>query len=359
MKKWVVFSFICLLMGIHPSGTNSFSQNISPQFSELKGMEDQRGKFKLTNFDNSQFVGSNSLPNEILNLYPLAVGNKWVYNKTYVFNPYVEYSIDVTEIVGDSIAPNGKYYFHIEDDVNSFLERIDSVDGKVYQYYESPLLNDDEFVVADLLGEVGDTLESFCIQYPNNESFIFITGVDTFYRWGLSKLRKSFQQEILPVTSFYIRIYSYTQDIGQDYHLIGWPISSSYIKKELKGCVINGIVYGDTTLTSIDDEEIQIATSFKLEQNYPNPFNPTTNIGFRIADFGFVTLKVYDVLGNEIATLVNEEKPSGEYEVEFNGHSVEGLNLPSGVYFYQLIAKGPETSSGQAFIQTKKMVYLK
>jgi flagellar hook assembly protein FlgD len=72
-----------------------------------------------------------------------------------------------------------------------------------------------------------------------------------------------------------------------------------------------------------------------------------------------VTLKVYDVLGNEIATLVNEEKPAGNYEVEFNGHSDEGQNLPSGVYFYQLRIGGPEMNLGQVMVQTKKMIYLK
>ncbi|MGE5807007.1 MAG: hypothetical protein ACM34M_14535 [Ignavibacteria bacterium] len=54
-------------------------------------------------------------------------------------------------------------------------------------------------------------------------------------------------------------------------------------------------------------------------QNYPNPFNPKTNLGFRIADFGFVSLKVFDVLGNEVAILVNEEKPAGKYEIIFKG----------------------------------------
>jgi hypothetical protein len=97
-------------------------------------------------------------------------------------------------------------------------------------------------------------------------------------------------------------------------------------------------------ISSVDEyDEIK---SFKLEQNYPNPFNPTTKIEFRIADFGFVSLKVYDVLGNEIATLVNEEKPAGEYEVEF-----DGSRLPTGIYFYQLQAGN--------FVETKKMVLLK
>ena len=250
MKKWVALLFVCIF-------ANSYSQtNVLPQFSELNGMEDQLSK-------------SNLLPVEILNLYPLQVGNRWIYNKTYAFNPYIEYSIAVTEIVGDSIAPNGKYYFHLQVDLGSVLERIDSSDGKVYQYYESPLLNNDEYIIADLLGEVGDTLESFCIQYPNNESFIFITGTDTLHKWGLAKFRKSFQQEILPVTSFYIRKYSYTQDIGPDYHLLGWPISSSYILKELKGCVIDGIVYGDTTLTAVEDEETPIATTSSSNKTIP------------------------------------------------------------------------------------------
>jgi hypothetical protein len=85
---------------------------------------------------------------------------------------------------------------------------------------------------------------------------------------------------------------------------------------------------------------------YSLSNNFPNPFNPTTNIRFQIADFGFVSLKVYDVLGNEITTLVNEEKPVGSYEVEFNAS-----NLPSGVYFYRLQAG--------SFNQIKKMILLK
>jgi hypothetical protein len=92
-----------------------------------------------------------------------------------------------------------------------------------------------------------------------------------------------------------------------------------------------------------------------LYQNYPNPFNPTTNIGFRISDFGFVSLKVYDVLGNEIATLVDEYKPAGSYEVEFSPESPKGAGSikhpASGIYFYQLTAGD--------FIQTKKMILLR
>jgi hypothetical protein len=86
--------------------------------------------------------------------------------------------------------------------------------------------------------------------------------------------------------------------------------------------------------------------SFYLSQNYPNPFNPSTSIRFQIANSGFVTLKVYDVLGNETADLVNEEKQPGVYEVEFNSN-----NYTSGIYFYTL-----KTEDN---IITKKMLLLK
>jgi len=122
----------------------------------------------------------------------------------------------------------------------------------------------------------------------------------------------------------------------------------------------------DIMITDVGDEK-SVISSFNLEQNYPNPFNPSTKIKFTIPSViasgakqsQLVTLKVYDVLGNQIATLVNEELSPGEYEVEFSGHSDEGQNLPSGVYFYQLRTKGPEINSGQKMIQTKKMVLLR
>jgi hypothetical protein len=86
--------------------------------------------------------------------------------------------------------------------------------------------------------------------------------------------------------------------------------------------------------------------SFSLMQNYPNPFNPTTQIKFVIPKSSFVNLKVFDVLGNEVASLVNEEKPAGSYEVEFNATA-----LPSAIYFYRIQA-------GE-FVETKKMVLMK
>jgi parallel beta-helix repeat protein len=102
--------------------------------------------------------------------------------------------------------------------------------------------------------------------------------------------------------------------------------------------------YEYTGTTEVVEENIP--QTFQLFQNYPNPFNPSTNIGFRIAEFGFVSLKVYDILGNEVTTLVNEEKYPGIYEVEFDASL-----LPSGIYFYQI--------KFGSFTQSKKVLLLK
>ncbi len=86
--------------------------------------------------------------------------------------------------------------------------------------------------------------------------------------------------------------------------------------------------------------------SYSLAQNYPNPFNPTTTIQYSLANTGNVSLKVYDILGREVATLVNGRQTAGEYTVQFNA-----ANLASGIYFYRLQAGD--------FVQTKKMMLVK
>ena len=98
-------------------------------------------------------------------------------------------------------------------------------------------------------------------------------------------------------------------------------------------------------LTDVEDET-QLPTEFALMQNYPNPFNPTTTIAYHLPNTSKVQLKVYDVLGNEIATLVNEEKSSGIYNVQLTMN-----NVSSGIYFYKITAGD--------FVQTKKMILVK
>jgi len=99
------------------------------------------------------------------------------------------------------------------------------------------------------------------------------------------------------------------------------------------------------TITSVQESD-EIVLSYALEQNYPNPFNPSTMIKYSIPELSYVTIKVYDVLGRKVTTLVNEEKPAGNYEIDYNES-----RLASGIYFYRIKAGD--------FIQTKKMVLIK
>ena len=101
-----------------------------------------------------------------------------------------------------------------------------------------------------------------------------------------------------------------------------------------------------TVLPPVSVAEDNQPSEFYLSQNYPNPFNPATVINYQLAMHNFVSLKVYDVLGNEAAVLVNEEKPAGKYEVKFDASS-----LASGVYFYKLTAG--------SFVKVRKMVLVR
>jgi photosystem II stability/assembly factor-like uncharacterized protein len=103
---------------------------------------------------------------------------------------------------------------------------------------------------------------------------------------------------------------------------------------------------GSFEYSQIVEVDVAAPLVFYLEQNYPNPFNPSTTIKYSIPTSEFVTLKVYDMLGSEVATLVNEEKPVGSYEFNFSAEE-----LSTGIYFYKLQAGG--------FIETKKMILLR
>lgn len=118
-------------------------------------------------------------------------------------------------------------------------------------------------------------------------------------------------------------------------------------------------------LLDVERIENEIPTSFALEQNYPNPFNPSTIIKYSIPSILtegrnlFVSLTIYDVLGREIKTLINQEQSSGVYEVNWNGDDQLGNKVSTGIYFYKIDAGDPSSGSGQSFIQTKKMMLIK
>ncbi len=151
----------------------------------------------------------------------------------------------------------------------------------------------------------------------------------------------------------------------------GWGLGVSIDK--LGDCIVTGqfsgeTFFGDTSLTSLGEVDIFITKilssgvnsienttpyplNVDLSQNYPNPFNPSTTIIYQIPSNGNVTLKIYDILGREVTTLIDEFKTVGRYEVNFNA-----ATLASGVYFYRIVAEG---DNGSSFNEVKSMVLTK
>src|SRR5574338_66290 len=128
----------------------------------------------------------------------------------------------------------------------------------------------------------------------------------------------------------------------------------SYQLTKTSESAISGVIYFDDLRavkkingpTDIDDNYFTIPEQYYLFQNYPNPFNPETIIKYQIPSAGHTTIKIFDVLGNEVVTLLDEFKTAGRYEIKFNGSSIS-----SGIYFYRL--------QSDSFVETKKMLLLK
>ncbi|MGE5845607.1 MAG: T9SS type A sorting domain-containing protein, partial [Ignavibacteria bacterium] len=276
--------------------------------------------------------------------YPLAIGNKWVYSVSIC--PFAQpchgylYTVDIT---GDTTMSNGlKYYIFekISGQVEVYFDRYNEEDFTIRRFTEDTSFFNNEYIILELTAEVGDTLCSdiFSIPYDCGFTTIFTEEANVSLFNNVFKKRK-YEVPFIPGYE-----YSLVKGLGF-YGYLNWgndPGGGSIIK----GCIINGILYGDTSLTGINDRPRNLPAEFSLSQNFPNPFNPATKIRYSIPGRQFVTLKVFDLLGREIIVLVNEEKPAGEYEIEFDDSS-----LSSGIYFYQLKAGNS--------ILTKKMIYLK
>jgi hypothetical protein len=135
----------------------------------------------------------------------------------------------------------------------------------------------------------------------------------------------------------------YTSTYDVDFDENGFLYSQSHFGWTVEKWEYQGML---PVITSVEQVPGEVPDSYKLNQNYPNPFNPTTNIEFSLFKSGFVSLKVFDLLGQEVVTLVNEEKGVGNYRVTFDAR-----DLPSGTYFYTLSTGG--------FTEMKKMLLLR
>jgi hypothetical protein len=200
-----------------------------------------------------------------------------------------------------------------------------------------------------LYGDINDEEGTFVIETSNKELLIV----------GNKKVNGSLDIWVLKTNALGDTLWS--KIIAGTYNDVAYSITETSIGQYLILGWTGSFGFSDVWLLMLEGAPLYVGEEIKnknffLSDNYPNPFNPTTNIKFHIAEFGFVSLTIFDGLGNEVETLINKEMQAGNYEVEFSaiGGSASGGNaytLPSGVYFYQLKADG--------FIETKKMILMK
>jgi plastocyanin len=125
-------------------------------------------------------------------------------------------------------------------------------------------------------------------------------------------------------------------------------VCSNHVLLGMKGTITVNLSSGVQTIDN------KLPSSFKLSQNFPNPFNPSTSISYSIAQPSFISLKIFNILGEEVETLIESESAPGRYEVIWNGSTQS-----SGMYFYQLKAKSISNNSNQLFVETKRLLLIK
>jgi|GEM_PF-608934 len=141
-------------------------------------------------------------------------------------------------------------------------------------------------------------------------------------------------------------------------HPFGSPVGNYYGVQRVTGNTpdVGRVRVGLRVITGVGDNPAQLPTEFALSQNYPNPFNPTTKIKYNLPEQATVVLKIYNLLGQEVATLADAPQAAGYYEATWDGRNNFGTNVSSGVYFYRFEATG---NSGQRYANLKKMLFLK
>ena len=268
--------------------------------------------------------------------FPYSVGNIWEYDM-----PYGE--IARIEIIRDSVGKDGFVYLFYGSIFDPSWS-IDTASSVVYflptrsnnQYYKLTADSGDTWMVAyeDSSGGSQGIRALVKNKYP---SIVF--GSPTVLM-EIEYYELNWGDTVINDFSWKIN----TETLASGFGLIlNWYEEPGGLNKLIRGCVIDGDTFGIITTV---EEDTQSPKEFYISQNYPNPFNPMTNIRFRTSNFGFVALKVYDVLGNKIRTLVNEEKPAGEYQVTFNGS-----NLASGIYVYRIKTNGKIISKKMTLLQ--------
>ncbi len=280
-------------------------------------------------------VGQSS---DSLKYFPCDVGDTWFYYVQYSPGDYEYNTTRIDSVVGH---PLGKLVYMSGDEYRSSTVVVDTSKAVVYGYY--PDVFDSTKRYADyyhLEANVGD----YWSEEPSVDSSLWwgvSAVVDTTVFWVRRNV-KTFENFV----GFYMGDTSGAKDhnpsnwggtLWEDY---AYGIGMTFRNVEagegwfLIGAILNGDSIG--TILGVKEKEGNIPTQFSLSQNYPNPFNPTTTISYQLSVVTLVTLKVYDILGKEVKTLVNKKETTGPYFIQWDGTDQCGHHVASGVYYYRL-----------------------
>ncbi len=255
----------------------------------------------------------------------------------------------VSEILNDTLINNRKYFYVTNNPkFGTGLVRVDDATGSLYIYDTSgdcPLYEHEKLV--DSLGSKSGDLISNCGVYCTCKGNV----ADTLFEHVNTSLRFEYDY------AFSKNYWRYSSGIGLSYYSYVFD-SPVYVYKheyKLTGCVIDGVVYGDTSIaigvTKIGDS---IPSEFLLYQNYPNPFISKTKIKYDLARECIVSLKVFDSENNIAAELVNRKQKPGTYQTEF-----DATDLSAGTYTCQLEVFYTNGDSERRFVDRKNMVVIK
>ena len=275
-----------------------------------------------------------SLDTNVFKYFPLKVGNRWTWFMSGYPGPSPHYETEKilsTRIINNHLYYFYRYDFYIPNITHYGYYRIDSLTGNLYSF---DTLSQSECLLDSLNSRENDSAICCSSMWYKCDTAHFNI-FNNYYK------SKSFRWS------------SYFE--GGDDHILALNIGKAQARQygptyltilSLRGCLIDGILYGDTGITGINKISLGVPENFSLFQNYPNPFNPKSKIKFLIAKLSNVKLIIYDILGREVDALVNEQLKAGTYEAEW-----DASNYSSGVYFYKIITND--------YIETRKMVLLK
>jgi hypothetical protein len=306
-------------------------------------------------------TGVQSQDTSIIKYLPLQIGNVWVYNYSGIFagtnvagyekikvtgtviygsKVYFQYLFSYKTTVGNPLTTFSYFYAYVPGYI-----RTDSITGNIIQWEKCG--TGVGYLRDSLKTSTSSSYQDCGVPFPNNNITLNNEGLVSVF--GITKNCKNFQTSP-PVTLWFMKR-QFIKDIGIYYE--DYEQNLTHIQRTLKGCVINGQVYGDTNFIVLGVKKISdvIPIDYRLYQNYPNPFNPETRIRFQIINRDNVLLRIYDINGKEVNTPVNEILLPGIYEVPFTLNNLNNTGYSSSIYFYRI-----ETSN---YSETKKMILLK